>query len=50
MIARELLRQGVGYMLVPDSSPPATDLRARPGEWGITPLGESGGVTLYRVD
>jgi hypothetical protein len=50
LIARELLREGIRYMLVPDSSPVAGDLRAQAGEWGVTPLGESGGVRLYRVD
>ena len=50
MIARELLREGVGYILVPDSFPVAGDLRARAADWGVTPLGESGGVRLYRVD
>jgi len=50
VIARELLRQGVAYILVPDSSAVAGDLRARAGEWGVTALGSSGGVTLYRVD
>jgi len=50
MIARELLRQGVGYILVPDSFPVAADLRARAADWGVTPLGQSGGVRLYRVD
>ncbi len=50
MIARELLRQGIGYMLVPDSSPLGRDLRARAVEWGVAAVGESGGVRLYRVD
>jgi len=50
MIARELLRQGVGYILVPDSFAVAADLRARRADWGVTALGASGGVTLYRVD
>ncbi len=50
LIARELLRQGIGYILVPDSFPVAADLRARTADWGVTPLGTSGGVTLYRVD
>ncbi|HXN49681.1 MAG TPA: discoidin domain-containing protein [Bryobacteraceae bacterium] len=50
MIARELLRQGVGYILVPGSFAVAGDLRARPADWGVTALGESGGVALYRID
>jgi hypothetical protein len=50
MIARELLREGIGYMLVPVSWPLAADLQVRAAEWGVTPLGESGGVRLYRVD
>lgn len=49
-IARAMLHEGVGYMLVPDSWPLAADLRARGGEWGVTALGESGGVRLYRID
>jgi len=50
LIARELLREGIGYVLVSDSSPLGADLRARAGEWGVTPLGESRGIRLYRVD
>ncbi len=50
LIARELLREGIGYMLVPDSSPVAADLGAQGAAWGVTPLGESRGVRLYRID
>ena len=50
MIARELLREGIGYMLVPVSWPLAIDLQQHAAEWGVTPVGESGGVRLYRVD
>ncbi len=50
LITRELLREGIGYMLIPDSSSVGADLRAKAGEWGVTPLGESRGVRLYRVD
>jgi hypothetical protein len=50
LIARELLGEGIGYVLVPDYSPVAADLRAKAGEWGVTPVCESKGVRLYRVE
>jgi hypothetical protein len=49
-IARELLRQGVGFITVSDSSPLGADLRVKAGEWGVTPLGGSRGARLYRLE
>jgi hypothetical protein len=49
-ITREMLHQGVGYMVVPDSSPLAPDLHSKAAEWAVTSLGWSRDVTLYRIE
>jgi hypothetical protein len=50
LIALEMRRQGIEYMVIPDNSALASDLRARCTEWGVTALGSSRGLTLYRID
>ncbi len=50
MAMEELKTRGVNYMLIYDGDFGADDLRVRSAVWGITPLGERKGATLYRLD
>ncbi len=46
----EIKAQGVGYLLVHESDFGAQDMLTKTEAWGITPLEESYGFRLYRID
>ena len=48
--ALELKRQKVGFVLVNDSDPIATEFKQNPTKLDVTALAESHGTILYRVD
>jgi hypothetical protein len=47
---QELKRNGIGYVLVPDSEFAAPDFRDNTPLWGIHQLAETGGNRLYQVE
>ena len=47
---QELKRNGIGYILVPDSEFAAPDFRDNTPLWGIHQLAETGGNRLYQVE
>ncbi len=44
-----LRERGIGFILVRDSDAPADDMRNSPGRWGLTEVGNSHGIRLYRI-
>ncbi len=50
LVARELKRAGVRYIIARDHEFGQHDYRERPQAWGITLLGEAAGARLYRFD
>ncbi len=50
MVANELKRAGVDYILVHPNDLGKEDFRERPRAWGVTLLGERNGIRLYRLD
>jgi hypothetical protein len=47
---QELKRNGVGYILVPDSEVAAADFRDNTALWGIHLLAQVGSTRLYQAD
>jgi hypothetical protein len=46
----ELKAMGIGWVLMPDSTPGAADMKNRAPYWGITEMGEANGYRLWRLD
>ncbi len=49
-LSDELKRQGIRWILIPDSDPAARDLRDNAPYWGITDVAEANGYRLWRID
>jgi hypothetical protein len=47
---REISRRGFHYLLVDENDPGAGDYRRYAAAWGLSPVGESHGSRLYRID
>jgi hypothetical protein len=50
LATRELLREGVGYLVVPEGNPYAKDFETKADLWGITEAGAESGMRLYRLE
>ena len=46
----ELKAHGIQYIVVADQDHGAADFQSKPGAWGLTPIGETFGQRLYRLD
>lgn len=50
LATRELLREGVGYLVVPEGNPYAKDFETKADLWGITEAGAASDMRLYRLE
>lgn len=48
--ADELKREGIGFVLINDTDPIASEFKQHSTKFGVTALMESHGTTLYRID
>ncbi|MBK9171288.1 MAG: hypothetical protein IPM24_28065 [Bryobacterales bacterium] len=49
-VTAEMLRKGIGYLLVEEGDFGAAEFIAAPGEWGLSPISSESGAVLYRID